>query len=70
MAIRNVASFVAERDVQLSVEGVGDLRVDTAFGGDSFVMVDAADSASTSSPRTGSRWPASARGSPALPTSS
>ena len=43
VSIRNVASFVAERDLMLTVEGVGDLRVDTAFGGDSFVMVDAAD---------------------------
>ncbi len=43
VSIRNVGSFVAERDVTLTVEGVGDLRVDTAFGGDSFVMVDAAD---------------------------
>jgi len=43
VSIRNVASFVAERDVSLTVDGVGDLRVDTAFGGDSFVMVDASD---------------------------
>jgi proline racemase len=43
VSIRNVGSFVAERDVSLTVEGVGDLRVDTAFGGDSFVMIDATD---------------------------
>ena len=43
VSIRNVASFVAERDLTVTVDGVGDLRVDTAFGGDSFVMVDAAD---------------------------
>ncbi len=41
--VRNVASFAAARDQQLVVEGVGTVRVDTAFGGDSFVMVDAAD---------------------------
>ena len=43
VTIRNVASFAAERDVSLDVDGLGTLRVDTAFGGDSFVMVDAAD---------------------------
>ncbi len=43
VSIRNVASFVAERDITLTVDGIGDLRVDTAFGGDSFVMVDAVD---------------------------
>jgi proline racemase len=43
ITIRNVASFVASRDRQLNVNGVGTVRVDTAFGGDSFVMVDAAD---------------------------
>ncbi len=41
--ITSVASFVAGRDLRLSVPGVGVLRVDTGFGGDSFVMVDAAD---------------------------
>lgn len=43
VTIRNVPAFVAELDTRLVVEGVGELRVDTAFGGDSFVMVDAAD---------------------------
>lgn len=43
VSIRNVASFVAKRDAALDVDGIGRLRVDTAFGGDSFVMVDAAD---------------------------
>lgn len=43
VTIRNVPSFAAERDLSLEVEGIGRLRVDTAFGGDSFVMVDAAD---------------------------
>lgn len=43
VTITNVASFVGKRDAMLEVEGVGTLRVDTAFGGDSFVMVDATD---------------------------
>lgn len=40
--VRNVASFVDKRDAQLEVEGFGTLQVDTAYGGDSFVIVDAA----------------------------
>ena len=43
VSVRNVPSFVTQRDVSLDLAGVGTLRVDTAFGGDSFVMVDAAD---------------------------
>lgn len=43
VTIRNVPAFAAGRDLPLEVDGVGTLRVDTAFGGDSFVMVDAAD---------------------------
>jgi proline racemase len=43
VTIRNVPAFAALRDVTLDVDGVGQLRVDTAWGGDSFVMVDAAD---------------------------
>ncbi len=43
ITVTNVASFAARLDVALEVEGIGRLRVDTAFGGDSFVMVDAAD---------------------------
>ena len=39
--IHNVASFADKIDVSLEVEGVGTLRVDTAYGGDSFVLVDA-----------------------------
>jgi len=41
--LQNVPSFVARRDASLEVEGLGTLRVDTAFGGDSFVMVEADD---------------------------
>lgn len=43
VTIENMASFVADRDVVLDIPRVGQVRVDTAFGGDSFVMVDAAD---------------------------
>lgn len=43
VSVRNVPSFVVQRDVSIDLPGVGSLRVDTAFGGDSFVMVDAAE---------------------------
>lgn len=43
VSVRNVESFVASTDRALDVDGLGRLRVDTAFGGDSFVLVDAAD---------------------------
>ncbi len=43
LALTNVASFVERRDATLRVPGVGELRVDTAFGGDSFVIVSATD---------------------------
>ena len=39
--IRNVASFAGRLDAVLEVEGLGTLRVDTAYGGDSFVIVEA-----------------------------
>ncbi|MFL2459305.1 MAG: trans-3-hydroxy-L-proline dehydratase [Candidatus Pseudothioglobus sp.] len=41
--IHNVASFADKLDVYLEVEGIGSLRVDTAYGGDSFVLVNARD---------------------------
>lgn len=41
ITIRNVASFADRLDVSLEVEGLGTLTVDTAYGGDSFVLVDA-----------------------------
>ena len=40
--VQNVASFSAQLDVALEVEGIGTITVDTAYGGDSFVIVDAA----------------------------
>jgi proline racemase len=43
ITVRNVPSFAARLDAELEVEGIGTLRVDTAYGGDSFVLVDAAD---------------------------
>ena len=43
LSLTNVPSFIERRDAILGVEGIGELRVDTAFGGDSFVIVSAAD---------------------------
>ena len=40
--IHNVPSFAGKLDAALEVEGVGTLTVDTAYGGDSFVITDAA----------------------------
>jgi len=40
--VENVPSFAARLDAPLEVEGLGTLSVDTAYGGDSFVIVDAA----------------------------
>jgi proline racemase len=41
--ITNVSSFVHRLDAVIHVPGLGAIRVDTAYGGDSFVIVDAAD---------------------------
>ena len=38
--IRNIPSFVDRLDTMLEVAGIGTLQVDTAFGGDSFVITD------------------------------
>ncbi len=40
--VENLPSFAARLDAPLEVEGLGRLTVDTAYGGDSFVIVDAA----------------------------
>ena len=40
ITITNVASFADKIQVPLEVEGLGTLTVDTAYGGDSFVIVD------------------------------
>ena len=42
ITITNVPSFADKLGCSLEVEGVGTLIVDTAYGGDSFVIVDAA----------------------------
>jgi proline racemase len=41
LRVHNVPSFVDRLDAPLEVEGLGTLLVDTAYGGDSFVIVDA-----------------------------
>lgn len=41
MTIHNVPSFAHQLSVSLEVAGLGTLTVDTAYGGDSFVIVDA-----------------------------
>lgn len=43
VTVRNVPSFADRLDAALEVAGVGTLKVDTAYGGDSFVIVDAQD---------------------------
>jgi trans-L-3-hydroxyproline dehydratase len=42
ISVQNVPSFVDKLDALLEVEGFGALKVDIAYGGDSFVIVDAA----------------------------
>ncbi|AHL73749.1 hypothetical protein CH92_01025 [Stutzerimonas stutzeri] len=39
--VKNVPSFADKLDAWIEVEGLGSLQVDTAYGGDSFVIVDA-----------------------------
>jgi proline racemase len=41
ITITNVPSFAARLEAPLEIEGLSTLRVDTAYGGDSFVIVDA-----------------------------
>jgi trans-L-3-hydroxyproline dehydratase len=41
ITVRNVPSFADRLDATLEVEGIGTLTVDTAYGGDSFVIADA-----------------------------
>lgn len=42
VTLTNLPSFATALDQPLEVEGLGQLQVDVAFGGDSFVLVDAA----------------------------
>jgi proline racemase len=39
--VKNVPSFADKLDAMIEVEGIGSLKVDTAYGGDSFVIADA-----------------------------
>ena len=41
--LANVPGFVTALDASLEVPGIGSLKVDIAYGGDSFVIVDASD---------------------------
>jgi proline racemase len=41
ITVQNLPSFADRLDARLEIEGIGTLRVDTAFGGDSFVIVEA-----------------------------
>ena len=41
ITVRNLPSFADRLDAKLEVAGLGTLTVDTAFGGDSFVIADA-----------------------------
>jgi proline racemase len=42
ITVENVASFASKLSVPLEIGGLGTVLVDTAYGGDSFVVVDAA----------------------------
>lgn len=55
LSLTNVPSFVERRDGVLKVPGIGDVRVDTAFGGDSFVIAKAADLGIDITPENGAR---------------
>lgn len=41
ITVQNVPSFAGQLDVDLEVDGLGTIKIDTAYGGDSFVVVDA-----------------------------
>ena len=43
VTVKNVASFVDRMDADLEVAGIGTMKVDIAYGGDSFVIVNAGD---------------------------
>ncbi|MFT7027761.1 MAG: proline racemase [Paracoccaceae bacterium] len=43
ITVRNLPSFVGDIGARLQVPGLGEIVVDTAYGGDSFVVVNAAD---------------------------
>ncbi len=65
IGLRNVPSFADKLDARIDVPGLGTLTVDTAYGGDSFVIADAHVSwASRSRPTRPATSPRSACGSP------
>jgi len=43
ITLRNVPAFASHVGAKIKVDGIGEVTVDTAFGGDSFVMADARD---------------------------
>jgi trans-L-3-hydroxyproline dehydratase len=51
ITLTNVPAFAQHLNVVLDVPGYGKVKVDTAFGGDSFVMADAADFGLNITPR-------------------
>jgi trans-L-3-hydroxyproline dehydratase len=50
ITLRNVPSFAAHLGASLNLDGFGPIKVDTGFGGDSFVMADTADFGITITP--------------------
>lgn len=50
VTVRNLPSFAVALDEPLEVDGIGTLTVDTAYGGDSFVIVDASEAGFTIAP--------------------
>jgi proline racemase/trans-L-3-hydroxyproline dehydratase len=43
VTIRNVASFLFDKDIELEIPSIGGVKVDIAFGGNFFVLVDVAE---------------------------
>ncbi|MCC2653894.1 MAG: proline racemase [Microvirga sp.] len=57
ISVRNVPSFADRLDVVIEVAGIGTLTVDTAYGGDSFVIAMPALSVSRSRRTKPETWP-------------
>jgi proline racemase len=51
ITLRNVPAFASHIGATIEVDGIGKVKVDTAYGGDSFVMADAADFALAITPQ-------------------
>ncbi len=51
ITLTNVPAFALHLDAVIEVDGIGKVKVDTGFGGDSFVMADAADFGLAITPR-------------------